>query len=166
MSRLTGIQFDIEEFIKMAKGRIRKDMSKYLRRGTVPIRINGRKIVSLPLDWFEIPTWRYGFPDSGIGQGEGEPGEDLGPIEDDGDEHGHGPQPGGHGGGGLIIEVDITVEELVEFFQDALELPRIKPKGDRSIKEAREKFNTVSKVGPLSRISDLDAEFTTNRLGR
>ncbi len=155
MSRLTGILFDVEEFIKMAKGRIRKDMSKYLRRGTVPIRVRGGKVVSLPLDWFEIPTWRYGFPKTGVGQGEGEPGEDLGPVEnDEGDQHGHGPEPGGHGGGGLIVEVDVTLEELTEFFQEALELPRIKPKGDRSIKEAREKFNTVSKTGPLSRLND------------
>lgn len=154
MSRLTGIQFDIEEFLKMAKGKIRQDMNKYLRRGTVPIRIRSGKIISLPLDWFEVPSWRYGFPKSGVGQGEGEPGDDLGPVESDNDDHSHGSQPGGHGGGGLIVEVDVTIEELVEFFQEALELPRIKPKGDRSIKEAREKFNTISKVGPLSRLSD------------
>lgn len=153
MSRLTGIQFDKEEFIKMAKGRIRKDMSKYLRRGTVPIQIRGGKIVSISMDWFEVPSWRYGFPETGVGQGEGEPGEDLGPVESD-DDGEHGPSPGGHGGGGLTVDIDVTLEELTEFFQETLELPRIKPKGDRSIKEAKEKFNTVSRVGPLSRIHD------------
>src|SRR3989344_5377484 len=99
MSRLTGIQFDKEEFIKMAKGRIRKDMSKYLKRGTMPIQVRGGKVVSIAMDWFEVPSWRYGFPKSGVGQGEGEPGEDLGPVESDEDGE-HGPSPGGHGGGG------------------------------------------------------------------
>ena len=153
MSRLTGIQFDKEEFIKMAKGRIRKDMSKYLKRGTMPIQVRGGKVVSISMDWFEVPSWRYGFPNTGVGQGEGEPGEDLGPVESDEDGE-QGPSPGGHGGGGITVDIDVTLEELTEFFQETLELPRIKPKGDRSIKEAKEKFNTISKVGPISRIHD------------
>jgi len=90
MNRLTGIRFDEEEFRKMAKGRLRKELGKYLRFGTIPIGISGGRTVTIPMSWFETPSFRFGFPsDYGVGQGGGQPGDDLGPAGDD-DGHGDG----------------------------------------------------------------------------
>ncbi|MDP3735010.1 MAG: DUF444 family protein [bacterium] len=154
MSRLFGIQHDEEEFLKMAKRRARSDLAKYLRRGTIPANLHGKKRITIAMDWFEIPSWRYGFPKTGVGQGEGKPGDDLGPTQPDEDDGDGCKEPGATGGGPISIDVDVTPEEFEAFFQEALELPRIKPKGDRSISEEREKYNTISRVGPKSQLHE------------
>ena len=153
MSRLIGIHFDEEEFNKMAKGRLKKEFGKYMRHGTIPIDIRGKDIVTIPVLWFETPSFRYGFPNTGVGQGEGEPGQDLGPVGDDdeGDEPGQKPSAG-KGGGGVTVGVKVTLEEFAEFFQEALELPHIQPKGERCIMEEKDKYNTIARVGPMSQL--------------
>ena len=81
----------------MAKRRMRSDLGKYLRRGTVPIGIKGGKTVTIPIDSFEIPSFRYGFPEFGVGQGEGQPGDDLGPVDGCDCDDPDGPGPGSRG---------------------------------------------------------------------
>lgn len=149
MSRLPNIKIDEREFLKMVKRRLRSDLGKYLRRGTIPIDIRGKKVVTIPLDWLEIPSWRYGFPKVGVGQGEGEIGSDLGPVESD--EEGEKGR-GGQGEGPVTIDIEITIEEFAEIFQEVLELPRIQPKGERAVVEEREKYTTISRYGPHSQI--------------
>lgn len=153
-SRFTGIHFDEAEFKKMAKRRLRRDLGKYLRRGTIPTGVKGNRIFTIPMDWFEIPSFRYGFPKIGIGQGEGEPGEDLGPSNDR-DRDGKGKEPGTSGGGPLVVDIELSLEEFTELFQETLNLPKIKPKGERSVQEERDKWNTFSRVGPLSRLDPI-----------
>ena len=150
MSRLPRIIEDEREFLDMAKGKIRKDMKKYLGRGQIRVRRRGEgKSIEIPVEEFEIPTFRFGFPaDMFIGQGDGEQGDDLGPVQkpdDEGDEKSAGP---GHGGRHIIV--DLPEHEFEKMFQEILELPRIKPKGDRSIFEERQKYSTISHTGPMS----------------
>lgn len=151
MTRLPRIIEDEREFLDMAKGKIRKDMKKYLGRGQIRVRRRGEgKSVEIPVEEFEIPTFRFGFPlDIFIGQGDGDQGDDLGPVQkpdDDGDEKG----TGGQGHGGRHIIVDLPEHEFEKMFQEILELPRIKPKGDRSVFEERQKYTTISHTGPMS----------------
>jgi uncharacterized sporulation protein YeaH/YhbH (DUF444 family) len=150
MSRITRIIIDEQEFLDIIRGKIRKELRKYLGRGRIRVRRKGEnKTIEIPVDEIEIPTFRYGYPsETAIGQGEGKPGDDLGPVQDpdDGNEGGQGGQ--GHGDRRVIVE--LPEQDFSHLFQEILELPRIKPKGDRSIFEEREKYTTISTIGPHS----------------
>ena len=145
LSRTGNIKADEAEYLAIIKGKIRQDLRRYLGAGNVTIRQKDGGLISIAMHEIEIPTWRYGFPpDEGVGEGDGEPGKDLGPVDED--EHGKGGQ--GHGSRKIVI--DLTPEEFEEYFMEVLELPRIKPKGDRTIFEEREKYTTLSRKGPLA----------------
>ncbi|MEZ6066550.1 MAG: DUF444 family protein [Planctomycetaceae bacterium] len=70
----------------------------------------------------------------------------MGRGEDDGGGAGQaGSEPGAH-----IREVEITIEELAEMLGQELELPNIVPKGQDSIRSRKDKYSTISRVGPDS----------------
>jgi uncharacterized sporulation protein YeaH/YhbH (DUF444 family) len=149
ISRTGDIQIDEEEYMSIIRGKIREDLKRYLGSGNVVIDTRDSGLISIAFDEIEIPTWRFGYPpSSGIGQGEGEIGEDLGPADAEGGEKGE----GGLGHGRRRIVVDLTPEEFAHYFEEVLELPRIIPKGDRAIKEHREVWKTLSRRGPHSLI--------------
>ena len=153
MSRITRIIEDEQEFLDVARGKIREDLRRYLSKGQIHVHRRGEgKTVQIPVEWIEIPTLRYGFPpDVMIGQGEGDIGGDLGPVEP-GDEKGKDSDSGGQGHGDRGIIVEFPEDEFSRMFQEILELPRIKPKGDRSVFEEREKYSTIARLGPHSMI--------------
>lgn len=147
MSRVSGAKQDETEFLAIAKGLIRKDLSPYLLKTRFVVGRNGKALVAIPIDQIDIPTFRYGFPDdAAIGQGEGKPGDDLGPVEPDGDTG----EKGAGGGAGSKIIVEVDEEEFFEWFGEYLRLPRIKPKGERTIFEEREKYSSIHRLGPRS----------------
>jgi hypothetical protein len=72
------IESDLERFRQIVKGRVRKDLKRYISSGEMIAR-QGDRLVSVPLPEIAIPRLRYGpNPTGGIGQGEGDPGE---PVE-------------------------------------------------------------------------------------
>ncbi|OGN32614.1 MAG: hypothetical protein A3I92_01015 [Candidatus Yanofskybacteria bacterium RIFCSPLOWO2_02_FULL_43_10b] len=150
MSRIFRSKLDEEEFLKIVRGSLRKDLRRYLGRGMIRIpRKDGSGIVAIPIETIEIPTLRYGYPEEFmIGQGDGQVGDDLGPTSD----QGRGKKPaGGQGHGGRrTIEIDISTEEFRKMFQEELELPNIKPKGERSTLEEKDRWTTISKHGSPS----------------
>lgn len=149
LSRTGSIRIDEEEYTAIIKGKIRQDLRRYLGTGNVTIgNKDGEGLISIAIDEIEIPTWRFGFPfEEGVGQGEGKPGDDLGPA-DDKNEPGKGAAGQGHGRRKVVI--DMTPEEFAHYFEEVLELPRIQPKGDRTVFEEREKYTTISRKGPHS----------------
>lgn len=140
------INRDASRFIDILKGRIKKDLRKYIRPGSVllpgkglrePIRI---RFFSIPL-----PRLRYGPNFGGIGTGEGQPGEDLGPVIGDPKEGGEkkaGQEPG------ELIEVEFTEEEILEMME--LELPNLEPKGTKTIESQEQRWTSARKAGPES----------------
>src|SRR5436305_3631783 len=105
----------------------------------------GKDLVSIPLPQIEVPQFRYGTKGSGgVGQGDGQPGQPLGPggQEPGG---GAGDQPGGH-----ILEVELTLEELADILGEELALPRIQPKGKKNIVTSSDKYTGIRSVGPES----------------
>lgn len=168
MSRVSGGKQDETEFLAIAKGLIRKDLASYLLKTRFMVGRDGKALVAIPISQIDIPTFRYGFPDDVvIGQGEGKPGDDLGAVEPDDDGTG-GKGAGGGPGSKIIVEVD--EEEFFDWFGEYLHLPRIKPKGERTIFEEREKFSSIHRLGPKSAMhlrrsfrEALKREVATNR---
>jgi len=138
------IQRDYERFRKIVRGKIKSNLSKYITRGEL-IGKRGNDLVSIPLPQIEIPQFRYGLKGrGGVGQGDGEVGQPLGPPQT-GDGNQAGDQPGGH-----ILEVELTLEELADILGEELALPRIEPKGRKNIITTRERYSGIRQSGPES----------------
>jgi uncharacterized sporulation protein YeaH/YhbH (DUF444 family) len=137
------ISKDHQRFRQIVKGKIRKDLRKFLTRGEL-IGKEGKHLVSIPVPGIDLPRFRYGDNnDAGVGQGDGKPGENVG----DGDAMGSlgGTEPGRH-----ILEVDVTLDELADILGEELQLPRIKPKGKHSITTMKDRYSSIRQTGPES----------------
>src|SRR5271169_5297310 len=138
------IERDHQRFRKLVRGKVKSNLSKYISRGEM-IGKKGKDLVSIPLPQIEIPQFRYGNKGSGgVGQGEGDVGQALGPPQGDG-KSGAGDQPGGH-----IQEVELTMEELASILGEELALPRIEPRGKKNILTTRDKYTGIRQAGPES----------------
>ncbi|MDP2307627.1 MAG: DUF444 family protein [Pseudomonadota bacterium] len=140
---ILNIENDLNRFRQIVKGRVRKDLKRYMSSGEI-IGKQGDKFVSIPLPEINIPRLRYGKNSTGgVGQGEGDEGDKVDGAEDGGGQAGD--NPGEH-----ILEAEISVEELAEILGEELHLPRIEPRGKKNITSVRDKYTGVSKVGPRS----------------
>ena len=132
---LRKIDRDVKRFRQIVRGVIKKEFRKYLTQGEL-IGRQGKHIVSIPLPQVEIPRFRFGQKEmGGVGQGEGEAGEAFEPQP--------GTEPGEH-----ILEVEVSLEELAAILGEELELPRIMPRGRRTIPVEKLKYSNIRKVGP------------------
>ncbi|MCA9244693.1 MAG: DUF444 family protein [Phycisphaerales bacterium] len=137
-----NIERDQSRFKKIVRGKIRENLRKYVTHGEM-IGRKGRDLVSIPLP-LDTPHFRYGDNnDSGVGQGDGKPGQQVG---DEGD----GAGPGGTDPGKHLMEVDVSLEELADILGEELQLPRIEPKGARNITSIKDRYSSVRQTGPES----------------
>jgi sporulation protein YhbH len=138
------IERDHQRFRKLVRGKVKSNLSKYVSRGEL-IGKKGKDLVSIPLPQIELPQFRYGNKGSGgVGQGDGQPGQPLGPGQGD-PSPGAGDQPGGH-----ILEVELTMEEMASILGEELALPRIEPRGKKNIVTTRDKYTGIRQAGPES----------------
>src|SRR6516162_1966979 len=138
------IERDHQRFRKLVRGKVKSNLSKYISRGEL-IGKKGKNLVSIPLPQIDIPQFKYGTKGSGgVGQGDGQPGQPLGPAGQD-PASGAGDQPGGH-----ILEVELTMEEMAQILGEELALPRIKPRGKKNIVTTRDKYTGIRQAGPES----------------
>ncbi|MDZ4783435.1 MAG: DUF444 family protein [Planctomycetia bacterium] len=140
------IDRDQSRFRQIVRGKIRENLRKYVTHGEM-IGRKGRDLVSIPIPQLDVPNFRYGKNGSGgVGQGEGEEGDQIGkPGDEDGGTGQAGSDPGAH-----ILEVDITLEELAQILGDELELPRIEPKGKAQLEQEKTKYSSIRRTGPES----------------
>jgi sporulation protein YhbH len=142
---LYNIKRDHARFRNIVKGKIKENLKKYVTHGEM-IGRKGKEQVTIPIPQIEIPRFRFGDKDSGgVGQGDGEPGDPLGQGE---------PQPGegeaGNQAGDHQLEVDLTLQELAEILGEQLELPKIEPRGHKTLKSKVDKYTSISHQGPNS----------------
>ena len=138
------IEKDKARFKEIVRGKIKKELRKYITRGEL-FGKKGKNIISIPLPQINIPHFRFGAKQQGgVGQGEGKEGTPLGPGETAAGA-GAGDQPGEH-----ILEVDITIEELAKMLGEELGLPKIEPKGKKRIIAKSERYSSIRRVGPES----------------
>jgi len=135
------IEQDHQRFRQIVRGRIRKDLRRFISRGELIAR-DGDRLVSIPVHDIDIPTFRYGDNSSGIGMGEGEEGE---AAKGSGQKNSGGDQPGKH-----ILEVDVSLDELADILGQELQLPRIEPRGEHRLTTIRDKYSGIRPVGPQS----------------
>lgn len=133
---VSKIEQDHHRFRQIVRGRIRKDLRRFISRGDF-IGREGDRLVSVPVHDIDIPTLRYGDNSGGVGMGEGD-----GP--------GKGNGQGGEQEGRHVLEVDVSLEELADILGEDLQLPRIQPKGEHNITTQKDKYSGVRPTGPAS----------------
>ena len=142
-----AIDRDISRFKNIVRGKVRKNLRKYITHGEMLGR-KGREVVSIPVPNIEIPHFRHGQKGSGgTGQGDGEIGQ---PIGRGGDDQGDGQGQAGNEPGRHIREVELTLDELADMLGEELELPNIEPKGKDTIKSKKDRYTTIRQTGPNS----------------
>lgn len=138
---ILNIESDLNRFRAIVKGRVRKDLKRYMSSGDL-VGKQGDKIVSIPLPEINIPRIRYGKNETGgVGQGEGGEGEKV---------DGAGEGQAGDGAGQHMMEADISLDELAEILAEELELPRIEPRGRKHISSVRDRYTGIARLGPRS----------------
>ena len=137
------IDRDHNRFRDIVKGKIKRDFKKFISQGEMIGRQDG-KTVSIPVPQIDLPRFKYGKNEGGVGQGDGDVGESADGSQG-GQGSGAGDQPGQH-----LLEVDVTLDELAAILGEELELPRIEPKGERHIWEKHDRYTDVRTTGPES----------------
>jgi uncharacterized sporulation protein YeaH/YhbH (DUF444 family) len=132
---LPRIESDVNRFRQIVRGRVREELKKHLGHTELFGRQGGR-VVSIPIPHLDLPHFVHDTGGKGVGQGDG---------EGDGAGRNAGDKPGQH-----ILEAEFTVEELAKLLGDALELPRIQPKGQEELLSRSGRYTGISPVGPES----------------
>ncbi|MEE9218649.1 MAG: DUF444 family protein [Acidobacteriota bacterium] len=139
------IEQDHNRFRQIVRGRIKRDLKKYITHGEL-IGRKGKNLVSIPLPQIDIPHFTFApHQHTGVGQGDGEVGTVLGAGEPEDGSGKAGDRPGAH-----ILEVDITLEELAQILGEELELPDIENKGRKNIISQRDRYTGIARSGPES----------------
>ena len=141
------IDQDHSRFRNIVRGRIRKNLRKYISQGELMGK-QGKEVVSIPIPQIDIPRFRFGDKQAGgVGQGEGEPGD---PLSQGQPQQGDGQGEAGSDAGEHVLEVDVTLEELADILGEELELPNIENKGKSSIVDKKDRYVGIRPVGPMS----------------
>ena len=138
------VERDLNRFRQIVRGKIKKDLRKYISHGEM-IGRQGKKLVSIPVPSIDIPRFRYGRNQGGVGQGEGDPGDPI--ARGDGQ---LGAGEAGEESGQHSLDVELTIEELAQLLGEELQLPNIQPKGRKNIVTEKDKYSGISRIGPNS----------------
>lgn len=137
------VEQDHNRFREIIRGRIKKELKKYISRGEL-VGKQGERFVSIPVPSVDLPHFRLGKNPGGVGQGPGGQGDPVG----QGDEST--PGQAGDQAGRHLLEVELSMEELAAILGEELELPRIEPRGTRSVVTSRDRYRSVRRSGPES----------------
>ncbi|HEV8114146.1 MAG TPA: DUF444 family protein, partial [Planctomycetota bacterium] len=139
------IETDRARFREIVRGRLRRDLRKYLST-TELLGRRGERFVSIPVPQIELPRFHFGDNKKGVGQGQGEKGDPVPGEPKEGEGGGSaGEEPGAH-----ILEVEVELEELAQMLGEELELPDIQPRGDRQLRSEGGRYNGLRQAGPQS----------------
>src|SRR3954463_6437504 len=81
---ISKIERDHSRFRQLVRGKIKKELRKYMTQGEL-IGKKGKDLVSIPLPQIDLPHFRFGKNQVGVGSGEGEVGAPVGGQPQDGD---------------------------------------------------------------------------------
>lgn len=136
-----SIREDQSRFKDIVKGKVKENFRRFVSHGEM-IGKRENEFVKIPLPQIDIPNFRYGpKQQGGVGQGQGEPGQEAG-------EPGEGQGQAGDTPGQHLLEVELSLDELADLLGEQLELPKIQPKGAKSIESVKTKYSGLAPVGP------------------
>lgn len=127
--------------------RLRKKITEQLKEriGEEDIIASGpEKKVRVPVKGTK--RWQFIFDRgerAGVGQGDGEPGDVLGPAGDAPGAGEAGTEPGEE-----LYEVWLDMDDVEELLFSELELPRLKPKSDADAEAAQTVYDDIARKGP------------------
>jgi sporulation protein YhbH len=131
------------------KEAIRKNLRELIAEEAI-ITSDGSKRVRIPLRYLEQYRFKYGQPQQGVGQGQGQKGEALGRSAGNGNQPGEGmpgEQPGEH-----TYEVEVPLEELTQMMLEDLALPWMEEKPERQIRTTSHRFTDVRRRGAMANL--------------
>ncbi len=140
------IDQDHTRFKAIVRGKIKQNLRKYVQQGEM-LGKKGKEFISIPVPFIDVPRFKHGSRQGGVGQGDGDPGDQIGQGQ---------PQPGdgsgkaGEGEGQHVLEVDISLDELAQILSEELQLPNIENKGNDKIVTSRIKYTGINTIGPQS----------------
>jgi len=140
------INEDHKEFRDVVSGKIREKLKKFIKTGSIFKSRGKNGKISIPIPKIDIPHIVFGSNGTGVGRGDGKPGDVIG--RDDPQGQGKGNKAGSEEAEGIIISLDL--EDVLKFLQDELQLPDLKPKQDNTFEDVKIKYNNISLVGPES----------------
>jgi sporulation protein YhbH len=140
------IHQDHSRFKQIVRGKIKANLRKYVQKGEM-IGKKGKDTIAIPIPFIDIPHFKYGHKEQGgVGQGEGEVGQQLSPGSvQPGDGH-----QAGQGEGDHSLEVDVTLDELAQILGEELQLPNIERRHNEKIVTQKIKYTGVNTTGPES----------------
>ncbi|AGC47692.1 DUF444 family protein [Myxococcus stipitatus] len=140
------IHQDHSRFKQIVRGKIKANLRKYVQKGEM-IGKKGKDAISIPIPFIDIPRFKYGHKEQGgVGQGDGEVGQQLGPgAVEPGDGH-----QAGQGEGDHALEVDVTLEELAQILGEELQLPHIERRHNEKIITQKIRYTGINTTGPES----------------
>lgn len=136
---------DRARFKDVVRGRIRRDLRRYLSSSEL-VGKQGDQVVSIPIPSIELPRFRFGSSEGGVGQGSGDEGE---PAEGQAGEEGNGREAGEQAGE-HVLEAEVELEELAAMLGEELELPLIEPRGQDELLVEGGRWSGVRSQGPQS----------------
>ncbi len=143
-----GVDPDFDRFEKIIRGKAREELKKFISPDKMNI-MQGGKVVQLPKPRIDMPHFTRGTPnEGGVGSGEGEEGDLIGEVDENGninDPNQPGEEEGEHGNESWGPE--ITRSEIARQMMGDLTIPNLKPKGDENIKKDSYKWTLVSRAG-------------------
>lgn len=136
---------DHNQFRDVVSGKIRKSLKKFITSGKIFKNRGKNGKVSINIPRIDIPHIVFGENNNGVGRGEGEKGDVIG-KDDQGNKKGNGAGQEENEG----ITINLSMDEVLKFMQDELELPDLKPKENGTFEDVKIKYNNISLVGPDS----------------
>lgn len=132
------------------KDAIRKNLRELIAEEAI-ITSDGQKVIKIPLRYLEQYHFKYGQPQNGVGQGQGNPGDVLGNRPSDG--AGPGDGIAGDQPGELTYEVAVPLDELAMMMLEDLALPWLEQKPERQIITPHSyRFTDVRRHGSLANL--------------
>ncbi len=142
---MSQIEKDLGRFKRIVRGKIKKNLKKYISRGGM-VGKKGKDFISIPITGIDTPRFKFGKEDKkGVGQGSGNVGDPIGGYDEDGEPVGAGNKPGDH-----LREVELTLDEFAEILGEELALPDIIKKGKGNVLTEHHKYTGISQNGPES----------------
>src|SRR5262249_59591246 len=118
------------------RGKIKANLRRYVQKGEM-LGKRGKDTISIPIPFIDIPHFKYGHKEQGgVGQGDGEVGQQLGPgAVQPGDGH-----KAGQGEGDHALEVDVSLDELASILGEELQLPNIERRGKEQVVAPKHRY--------------------------